>query len=196
MQNQSGVNAQVPERIPAETVPSQARAGGRKEAQTTTETGSEAVSKVAAGSKPSAEEASRALSWFLEDDQGQVNTLTFRLNVGISEDRWIRWTVQALDRDVISQIRKRSEKRRGETDEMLASLRLAAAGTVDPPLTDPAVLGQFADPADALRNRFAFKPGLIDQIASQVTKASGYDDDDVEDASGGPAEREVSAAQG
>ena len=195
MQNQSAAS-QSPEKISPDEVPVQARrSSAPKEADTTTTTADEAVSKAAAGGKLSAEESSKALAWFLEEDQGQVNTLTFRLNVGIGErDRWIDWTVQALDRDVISQIRKRSE-RRGETDEMLASLRLAAAGTVDPPLTDPAVLGKFADPADALRDRFHFKPGLIDQIAAKVTQASGYDDDDVEDAAGS-AEREVSAAQG
>lgn len=193
MQNQSAAS-QSPERISPDEVPVQARRGSSKEAETTTTNGDEAVAKAAAGGKLTAEESSKALAWFLEEDQGQVNTITFRLNVGIGKDRWIDWTVQALDRDVISQIRKRSE-RRGETDEMLASLRLAAAGTVDPPLTDPAVLGKFADPADALRHRFQFKPGLIDQIAAKVTQASGYDDDDVEDAAGS-AEREVSAAQG
>jgi len=193
MQNQSEGSSQAAEKISPEEVPAQARRGSRGP-ETTTRTADEAVSKVAGGEVLSASEASKALAWFLEEDQGKVNTLTFRLNVGMGVDRWINWTVQALDRDVISQIRKRSE-RRGETDEMLASLRLAAAGTIDPPLSDAAVLGKFADPADALQHRFHFKPGLIDQIAAKVTQASGYDDDDVEDAAGS-AEREVSAGQG
>ena len=38
------------------------------------------------------------------------------------------------------------------------------------------------DPAKALRQRFARKPGLIAQILTEIFSLSGYDDDDVREA--------------
>lgn len=135
-----------------------------------------------------------ATAWFMEEDSEEVASKTFELNVGVKSERWIRWTVQAIDRDRIRQIRKMSQPRAarrggagiGSEDEMLVNLRIAAEGTLDPDLHDPKLRRGIADPAEALRMRFHAKPGLIDQIAGEVLSVSGYDDEDI---------REVKAAK-
>lgn len=129
-----------------------------------------------------------ALDWFLSDDPDEgVATKVIALNVATKpgEERWIEWTIQAMQRERIQtirdQVRKRGRRaRRGdETDEAQSNLRIATEGTVYPDLRDPKVRGEFLDPSDALKHRFRNKPGLIDQIAGEVIGISGYDDDDV-----------------
>lgn len=141
----------------------------------------EAVEK-AAESEQAAEnmtpaERADATAWFLEDPPEQVAQITFEMNVSpdSKKKRWIPWTVRALSRERIKEIREQAGEDSGE--EMSANSRIAAEGTLKPNLIE--VKGQYADPADALEQRFAFKPGLIDQISNQVIRCTGYDDEDV-----------------
>lgn len=146
----------------------------------------EAVEKVASDEKTTADERSSATAWFLEADAEDDFTSSFQLNVGVSEEKWITWTVRPVDRDTIDKLRKTYREKDGEVDASAVNLRIAVEGTVDPDLMSPAIRGKYADPGDALRFRFRHKSGLIDQIANKVVEISGYDDTDV---------REVEAAK-
>lgn len=164
----------------------------RKEPETTTETPDEAIDKAADGQKLSGQEYASAMDWFLSEEPEQIATHTFQLNVGTGDaEKWVPWTVQAVDRDEIRRIRRAATSRAGEMNEIEVSTRIAAVGTLEPDLAVAARTMGFADPADALKERFRFKPGLIDQISAEVQRTSGYDDDDVREAA---AVREVRAA--
>src|SRR4051812_44208265 len=145
------------------------------------------VSALAKGNGGDASEAhaDEATKWFLEADNEDFVTDEIKLNVGTkNKPSWIVWSVRSIHRDRIDQIRKQSRtERRGviEANEMQANLRIAAEGTIAPDLRDPAIRGQYADPADALNARFRAKGGLIDQIAGKIIELSGYDDDDVKE---------------
>lgn len=143
----------------------------------------DSVRKAGAGEELADREVSEATSWFLSE-QEEIATRAVQLNVGVEEEHWVTFTVRAVDRDRIAHIRKITRQRgksgiEGEVNEMEANLRIAAEGLADPDLTDPKVRGQYADPAQALRARFAHKPGLIDQLATRVIEVSGYDDADL-----------------
>lgn len=153
--------------------------------------GREAVDRVKNGSKSEVDLAD-ATAWFLSDEDAEVRaTKTFEINVSADpdNDKYVRWTVQAISRERIRQFRKQSRvsARRGmmeEIDETKVSLLIATEGTIDPDLR--AIAAQVGTtPTEALRRRFAHKPGLIDQIAAEVQGASGYDDDDVRDVAAG-----------
>jgi hypothetical protein len=127
-----------------------------------------AVGKAAAGRDLNPQEQQDATAWFLADDHSEEPaSRDIELNVGSGNDpatgkpreTWISWTVMAIDRDRIRQIRKQSQDRvragaAAEMDEMKANLRCATEGTAIPAInTDPAFLkmpdgGTFADPAD------------------------------------------------
>jgi hypothetical protein len=161
------------------------------------------LAEIPKGAEPelTGQQSMDAADWFLSEDSEDA-TDSFELNVGVGSDGygkpnelWVIWTVRALDRERIRQIRKNSrEKRRrgpggeGVEDDMQANLRIATDGTVYPDLTDPMMRGNVADPAEALHARFKRlgKSGLIDQIASRVLTISGYDDEDM---------REIQAAK-
>jgi hypothetical protein len=132
-----------------------------------------------------------AVDWFLSDDPEEIVAhRKLKLNVSTNPDQemYIEWVVQALSRERLGQIRDEATKtatgkrrmKAGEGgDTAYANLKIATAGTMYPDLRDPKIRGQFADPADALKQRFRNKPGLIDQIAAHVIEVSGYDDEDV-----------------
>lgn len=151
----------------------------------------EAVRAAAGAKRPerelTAEQQDNATAWFLEEDPEEVPTRSFQLNVGVENERWVTWTVRAIDRDELRVLRRQSRRgRQGTEDDLSLNLRIAAAGTVNPPISEARVRGEFADPAEALNYRLRHKQGLIDQIAGEVLTASGYDDNDV---------REVTAAK-
>lgn len=151
----------------------------------------------------SAETVADATDWFLAEDPEEEVIATFEINVGVAKEKWVRWTVKAIDRDRIRDLRKSASGNRaarragGEPDEMEVNRRIAVDGTVSPNLADERLrtfqvpdgegtrTHNFIDPADALSYRFRHKPGLIDQIAAKVLSVSGYDDEDI---------REVAAA--
>lgn len=140
-----------------------------------------------------------ATDWFLADDEEEVAEHSFEINVGVNKPRWVRWTVRAIDRDRIRDLRNstmnRQARRSGrEADDMRVNLLIATEGSVID-WSDKQVMsykkqdgttGTFVDPSDAMRYRFRRKPGLIDQIAGEVLSTSGYDDEDV---------REIAAAK-
>lgn len=156
----------------------------------------DAVTDVANGDG-STETRSKALAWFMSPQVEQVAKKSFEINVGgekSDKDRppnWIPITVQVVDRDRIDQLRRESTitARDGtqEVDAMESNAKLVVEGMIDPPVKQMReVAGQtFLDPADALRARFAFKPGLIDQIAGEITKVSGYDTGDIREIKAG-----------
>lgn len=146
--------------------------------------GLKAVEKAEKNEKLDGAEHSAATAWFLETDMEEVAKETFEIDVSSNPDepRWIPWTVCALSRERIQTIRREAVTGKGAeavADDMGANLRIAAEGTIDPPLKEGDLRGKYADPADALRFRLRHKPGLIDQIANKVISVTGYDDDDV-----------------
>lgn len=136
-------------------------------------------------------EGQTATDWFLSSDKQEVAWAYLPINVAPagSAEQIVNFKIQVVDRDEIKALRKRAERKNPdgttEVDDMEANLQLAVAGLLEPDMHDPKMLkvrGQeFVDPADALRARFAHKPGLIDQIATKITQISGYDDKDVKE---------------
>lgn len=149
--------------------------------------GADAVDALSRRQPTSAADRSSALDWFLSEapeDNDEI-TKVIELNVGSSErEHWIKWTIRAVDVDTLRRINKMTSARRGKEDVAadLAQLRVIVEGTVDPDLRVVAQQVGIADPAMALRKRFAFKPGLVSQIASRVLELSGFDDEDVREA--------------
>lgn len=145
-----------------------------------------AVESAAEGEELTTKQAMDAAEWFLSPDPDEdVSTQTIQLRVGKpgTPREWVNWTVKSIDRERIQGIREQERKKKRNRrdveafDEVSANLRIATEGTLYPDLTENR--GIHADPADALKARFAFKPGLIDQIAAAVISVTGYDDDDV-----------------
>jgi hypothetical protein len=144
----------------------------------------QAARSEASAKEMTSQERADATAWFLEGSPEQHARVHFQLNV--SEDsrkpRWINWTVQALERDRVAEIRTQAAKEHEGDDAkagMIANLRIATEGTIEPNLKAPEILGSYADPADVLRARFGYKPGLIDHIAVKTLRATGFDDEDV-----------------
>lgn len=146
-----------------------------------------------------------ALDWFLSDAPVAVE-YTFDINIGNPRDqRWVKWTIQAVDVDVLRRIRKEAEGPRrtrrarqpGETpevDQQEMSARIVVAGTIDPDLRGIARMKgapEHPDPDVAaiqvLKHRFRHKPGLIDQLSIEVMALSGYDDEDIREHAAGKA---------
>lgn len=137
-----------------------------------------------------------ALEWFVGSDpiggaDGDVTVV--KLNVG-SEDspRWLEWTLRPIELDALRSIRKRAAntreaRRTGAVDEFRVNLEVVAAATVSPDLREAARLlheegrGPL-DPVEVLRQRFHSRPGYITQLAGKVLTASGFDEEDVQDA--------------
>lgn len=133
-----------------------------------------------------------AMQWFLSTDSVDISH-TFQINVGSVESKhWIDWTVGPVDLDQLRRIRQQSSgssraQRRsgsGDFDEVQANLQIVVEGTLKPDLKDIAGKLSLADPRDALRRKFAHKPGLLTQIAGEVMSISGYDDEDVREVQG------------
>jgi hypothetical protein len=133
--------------------------------------------------------ASKATEWFLSPVEQEVAKATIEMNVaGASQpEKFVPFVVQVVDRDRIRDLRREAERTNPdgskEIDEMEANLQIVVEALLDPNLRDEkmrTVGGQLmADPADALRARFAHKPGLIDQLAGKIVQISGYNEGDV-----------------
>jgi hypothetical protein len=150
------------------------------------------VAAASQGGKLSNEEQSSALQWFLSDepDAGEVATRELELNVGSSDEpRWIAWVIRPIDESVIRAARReangpRAQRRTGgEGDEARGQARIVVAGTVTPDLVAAAKQQNIPDPAVAVRRRFSHKPGLLTQISGEIMSLSGFDDEDVREAS-------------
>lgn len=129
-----------------------------------------------------------ALDWFISSDPIGGDTSTVRLNVGTEDQpKWIEWKLRAIELDALRSIRKRAAntreaRRTGNIDEFRVNLEIVAAATVEPDLNAAAEALQIGDPAEALRQRFYNRPGYITQLAGKVLTASGFDEEDVQDA--------------
>lgn len=151
------------------------------------ETGPELIDRAAKGKLKTQDEANAALDWFLSDDPSQEGELTrtIQINVGGDQERFIDWTIRAIDLDTLRRIRRtvagtRAQRRSGgELDEVAANLSIVVEGTVNPNLVEAAKRLGIASPTTALKSRFRHKPGLIGQIAGEILSLSGYDEEDV-----------------
>jgi hypothetical protein len=162
-------------------------------ATATEQEGTEAV-KAAASVKPGRADKldtktqQNALDWFISSEPIGGDRSTVRLNVGTEEDpKWIDWELQAIELDALRSIRKRASntreaRRTGNIDEFRVNLEIVAAATVEPDLIEAAEALGIGDPVEALRQRFYNRPGYITQLAGKVLTASGFDEEDVQDA--------------
>jgi hypothetical protein len=171
----------------------------RKEAGETDDSrnGSSLIKAIADGEEFSEEEAVDAMEWFLSPEDERF-THTISINVGSpTKAKWIDWEIQPVDLDTLKKIREKSQgggsrqqRRRnqasGDIDEVEANLAIVVEGTVTPDLREIANQMRLVDPGDALRRKFAHKPGLLGQLSGEIMSISGYDDEDV---------REVDAAK-
>jgi hypothetical protein len=159
-------------------------------------TGEQAVRAAAAGKVRDREVADAALDWLLSDEPDEAgDTLDLELNIGGTRDgdqKWITWTIQPVDGEVIRRIRRqstsgRAARRTGQQggDDDLANRRIVVAGTAAPNVALATKERGLADPASLIELKFKRKPGLIQQLVVEILSLSGYDDDDV---------REVQAA--
>lgn len=139
--------------------------------------------------------AINATDWFLGAEANDDETVAWAwLPVNVAgpgkKERLVNFKIQVLDRDVIDQKRKEATRTKADgtsdMDGMEANLRIAIEGILEPNIKGDAkfrvVRGQeFMDPGDALRARFAHKPGVIDQIAGKILEISGYNNTDVKE---------------
>jgi hypothetical protein len=154
-----------------------------------------------------------AVEWFLSDEPVAVEH-TVQINIGTPwQERWIDWTIRAVDTEILSRIRKeadggnrrarRERERNPEPGADLAALqdansRIVLAGTVIPDLREVARMkitaaGEPLHPDPdvpalmLLKHRFRNKPGLIDQLSNEIMGLSGYDDEDIREHQAGKA---------
>lgn len=150
--------------------------------------GRDLIRKAASSEELDETEQTDALEWFLSDEEDLVPE-DIEINVGSrSRPNWIKWAIIPVDQDVLRNIRRQATAkqsgRRGraadsEVDEGTASAKVVVAGTAHPDLKAAAKQKNFADPSDAVKERFQRKPGLIVQISGQIMDISGYDEEDV-----------------
>lgn len=159
------------------------------------------IREAAAGHDMTRADVDAATEWFLSDEELPA-TRTIRINVGSADaQRWIPWTIRSVDSDVLRRIRTEGQNRAArrarqatglsEVDPQEANARIVVEGTVAPDLGE-IVLKKLrddqrpSDPAAArmivLKHRFRHKPGLIDQIAGEIMSLSGYDEEDIQEA--------------
>lgn len=136
-------------------------------------------------------DVANATDWFLSDTEEEVAFGLVPVNVAGpgQKERIVNFKVQVVDRDKIRALRKESERTvngEREVDDMEANLKILVEGLLEPNVKGDAsmrvVRGErYMDPADALKARFAHKPGLIDQLAGKIVQISGYDEADVKE---------------
>lgn len=162
---------------------------GEKMSNQPTLSGTEAVGVLKNDGELSTQNQLSALDWFLSPEP-DVQTKVISLNVGNDrEPVWIDWTIRAVDLDQLRAIQKRlsdNAAKRGRlqgTDDIDSLVEVIVEGTVDPPLREAAAQLGIRTPDEAVKKRFAHKSGLIPSIAQQIFALSGYDDEDVREAS-------------
>lgn len=135
------------------------------------------------------EDWERTTEWLLQDT-AEVVTLTLWLKVGDPKDPAIPWIIKAIPTDVIrsaerearagNRAARRNAGQAQQYDDLKANLRVMVEGTVTPDLPDLASRQGLRDPATLLQRRFAYKPGIVAQVASQIMAISGFDEEDVQ----------------
>jgi hypothetical protein len=161
--------------------------------------GAEAVKEAAEAKKPENIDQGvqqNALDWFIGSEPigGEGGDLTtVRLNVGNEDNpKWIEWKLRPIELDQLRGIRKRAAntreaRRTGNVDEFRVNLEIVVCATAEPDLAQAAEelhkqgRGPL-DPVEALRLRFHSRPGFITQLAGKILTASGFDEEDVQDA--------------
>lgn len=148
------------------------------------------------------DEAQSTLDWFMaEQDEEAEPHYTIEINVSVEpgKEDFKPWVIKPMHSERIDMLRRtfqvqgnRQQRRTGVADLDLAKFNAALVfeATVDPDLSIPLQQKGFADGAQLVQHRFRFKPLLVDQIAGEVLRISGGDDEDLRTA------REVRAARG
>lgn len=157
-----------------------------------------------------------ALDWFLSDEEVPMS-YKLLVNIGPPDEKVeVDWTITAISSDTLKAARAAARegnrnRRRGiaaagvpaEIDELEMNSRIIVAGSIDPNLIEAAKarmdrarsggmqVPEHPDPmtpaVQLLQNRLKHKPGLIDQIAMEILRISGYDDDDIREHQAGKA---------
>lgn len=142
-----------------------------------------------------------ATAWLLEafDERDEPVEKTLQLNVGSSTNpKWMPWVIKAVEGPQLRAIRARaademSERgRRGNAAQRnsilddsntaaRANAEIVLAGTVVPDLKATAQMRQLADATILVEEAFKRKPGLVDQVSTEIMELSGYDDEAVRD---------------
>lgn len=158
-------------------------------------TGAAAVEAMAETKHPekiAPETQQAALDWMISNEPAggtDGNLHTVSINVGTDDEpNRIDWVLRPIEDKALRLIRKRANntkeaKQTGVTDEFRVNLEIVAVCTVSPNLVEAAtqIPGSNGDPIEALRIRFANRPGFITQLSGKVLSASGFDEDDVQD---------------
>lgn len=134
-----------------------------------------------------AEDDWEAVTEWLLSDTSDVITRKLMLRVGGGDDdpQILPWIIRAVGIDVIRTAEReaagnRQQRRDGQGyDELKANLRIVVEGTVRPDLKPLARGKGLADATVLVQRRFAYRPGLIAQIAGEIMSVSGFDADDV-----------------
>jgi hypothetical protein len=139
------------------------------------------------------------LDWFLSDEQDAEPVYPCKVNVGTLTDDFRIWKVRPIGSSRIDEIRRmcqignrasqRQASRQGAPQVDVAKMNaiLVFEGSVDPDLREALATAQrlksvSPDVAFFIHNRFKFKPLLVDQIAGEILRISGADEDDVQTA--------------
>lgn len=154
------------------------------------------------------EDAARsATEWFLGIEEVPT-TYTLKVDVGSPEqERWYSWTLQSINAETLkhcreaatqgTRLQRRAARAGGAPAEVNGeemNARILIAGSLDPDFREIARQRGAPEHPDPdfnalmlLRQRLIHKPGLIDQLASEVLALSGYDDEAIRENAAGKA---------
>jgi hypothetical protein len=160
------------------------------------------------GVKNDPNRARNALEWFLADEEEDESPPHYPLDLNVGtkpgEENVIRWVVRPVMSTRIDELRRahqtqsgnRQQRRRGAAGPELDVARFNAAlvfeATVEPNMAEvleKKKTKEGVSGADVVLWRFRHKPLLVDQIAGEILRVSGADEDDLREA------REVIAAK-
>lgn len=161
------------------------------------------------GVRGDANRSSDALDWFLSDESEDEAIPAYPFDINVStkpgEENLIRWVVRPVMSTRIDELRRahqsqagvnRQQRRRGQTAPEIDVARFNAAlvfeATLEPDMQEVLTRKRTKEGVtgtDVVMWRFRHKPLLIDQIAGEILRISGADEDDLREA------REVMAAK-
>lgn len=138
------------------------------------------VAKAAEGVEPTAQEEHEGTNWLLSATPPDEE-YTVPVKVSPDSEDEIDWVVRRLDVKFFEGVdTKHRNPDTGRLDGIAAVADTVVAATVSidgvaDALRKPDFLEGAADPADALRRRFAFEWGLMDQLSTEIRRLTGYD---------------------
>lgn len=141
------------------------------------------------------EDWAEVTEWLLtETPEVIIRELRLRVGGGDDDPKIIPWVVKAIPMAVIKQAEReatqgaaanRSQRRQAaggprQYDDVKANLRVIVEGTMKPDLKELAAQQGLRDAAVLVQRRFAYRPGVMAQLAGEIMSISGFDDADVE----------------